>query len=65
MNDAQRRFLVWSTRARDRLFYCYAILSGPTQDAKPSRFLAPMGNQLKYEVVPSLDLRRRSRPSTG
>ena len=65
MRNAQRRFLIWSTRARDRLFYCHAILSGPTQDARPSGFLEPMGNWLEHEVVSSQDLRRRSRQYTG
>ena len=62
MRDAQRRFLVWSTRARDLLFYCHAIMSGPTRDARPSRFLQPVGNLLIREVVPSQDLGRPTRP---
>ena len=53
MRDAQRRFYVWSTRARDRLFYCHAVRSGPDRKAVPSRFLEPIGHLLQHTVVPS------------
>ena len=62
MREAQRRFLVWSSRAKDLLFYCHAIMSGPTREARPSRFLQPIGSLLRREVVPSRDLGRPSRP---
>ena len=53
MREAQRLFYVWSTRARDLLIYCHTIRSGPTQDARPSPFLDPIGHLLNHEVVPA------------
>ena len=53
MQESQRLFYVWSTRARNQMIYCHAIRSGPTGDAKPCRFLEPMGDLLRHQVVSS------------
>ena len=58
MRDAERLFYVWSTRARDRLIYCHAVRSGPTGNAQLCRFLPPVGDLLRQEVVPASDSRR-------
>ena len=52
MREAQRHFYVMATRARNLLIFCHAVRSGPTQDAKPSPFLVPIGDILRYEVIP-------------
>lgn len=56
--QAQRLFYVWSTRARDQLFYCHAVRSGPTQGARPSRFLDAIPHIVDHEVVPAPKPRR-------
>ena len=49
----QRLFYVASTRASDRLVYCYAVRSGPNQGAMPSRFLGTIGDDLlQMETIP-------------
>ena len=58
MREAQRRFYVAVTRARDHLIFCHPIRSGPTQDAKPSRFLLPIGDMLRHEVIAPPEPRR-------
>ena len=58
MREAQRLFYVWATRARDQLIFCHAIRSGPTQDAKPTRFLESIGDLLRHEVAPPPGPRR-------
>ena len=52
------RFYVAVTRARDHLIFCHPIRSGPTQDAKPSRFLLPIGDMLRHEVIAPPEPRR-------
>ena len=52
MRTAQRLFYVWSTRARDVLIYCCSTRSGPERDARPTRFLEPVGDLITHEVVP-------------
>ena len=58
MREAERLFYVWATRARDHLIFYHAVRSGPTQDAKPSRFLASIGDLLRHEVIPPPGPRR-------
>ena len=58
MEEAQRLFYIWSTRARNRLIYCHAVRSGPTGDAKPCRFLESIGDLLMHQVVSSPEPRR-------
>ena len=55
MREAQHLFYVWSTRARDVLNYCHATRSGPERDARPSRFLEPVGGLFTHEVVHPLN----------
>ena len=50
MRQAQRRFYVTASRARNHLIFCHLIRSGPTQDAKPAPFLEPIGDLLRHEV---------------
>jgi DNA helicase-2/ATP-dependent DNA helicase PcrA len=58
MRAAQHLFYVWSTRARDVLLYCHATRSGPERDARPTRFLEPVGDLITHEVVPPPNPRR-------
>lgn len=58
MRQAQRRFYVLVTRARNQLIFCHLIRSGPTQDTKPSPFLEPIGDLLRHETVPAPTPRR-------
>ena len=58
MRAAQHLFYVWSTRARDLLVYCHATRSGPERDARPTRFLGPVGGLITHEVVPPPNPRR-------
>ena len=52
----QRLFHVASTRASDRLVYCYAVRSGESQNAVPSRFLDTIGDDLlQVEIIPGAD----------
>ena len=52
-HEEQRLFYVASTRASDRLVYCYAVRSGPNQGAMPSRFLGTIGDDLlQMETIP-------------
>ena len=47
----QRAFYVATTRAADLLFYCFSRQSGRGHDARPSRMLEVLGDQLVHEVV--------------
>ena len=58
MRAAQHLFYVWSTRARDLLVYCHATRSGPERDARPTRFLEPVGGLITHEAVPPPNPRR-------
>ena len=42
---------VATTRVRDRLIMCYSRRSGPARNARPSRFLDPIGDDLLDRVV--------------
>ena len=50
--QAERLFYVWVTRARNQVIFCHAIRSGPTQDARPTPFLEPIGDLLRWAVIP-------------
>lgn len=50
--QAERLFYVWVTRARNQVIFCHAIRSGPTQDARPTPFLEPIGHLLRWVVIP-------------
>ena len=52
IEQAQRLFHLLSSRARDRLFYCYCVQGGSTRNLRPSRFLEPIGDLLQRTVVP-------------
>lgn len=58
MREAHRRLYVVVTRARDHLIFCHPVRSGPTQDAKPSSLLAPIGDMLRHEVLAPPDPQR-------
>ena len=47
----QRAFYVATTRAAERLFYCFSQQSGRGHDARPSRMLEVLGDQLGHEVL--------------
>ena len=47
----QRAFYVATTRAAERLFYVFSQQSGRGHDARPSRMLEVLGDQLVHEVL--------------
>ena len=51
LREQARLFYTASTRASDRLYYCYSLQSGRGFDAERSRFLASLDDQLVVEMV--------------
>ncbi len=51
LGEQARLFYTASTRASDRLYYCYSRQSGRGFDAERSRFLASLDDQLVVEVI--------------
>ena len=51
LNEEQRIFYVASTRATDRLFYCYSTKASNIQESRPSRFIQSIEDMVDYVTI--------------